>query len=54
MAGRRRRLEEKEMFALASRPVAEGGEPIGYMFRETEELLAKEGVEVEIFVPGCK
>ena len=23
-------------------------------FRETEELLAKEGVEVEIFVPGCK
>lgn len=34
MAGRRRRLEEKEIFALASRPVAEGGEPIGYMFRE--------------------
>ena len=27
-------MDGKEVFALASRPVAEGGEPIGYMFRE--------------------
>ncbi|MBQ9890674.1 MAG: histidinol-phosphatase [Firmicutes bacterium] len=33
---------------------AHSKENIGYIFRETEELLAKEGVEVEIFVPGCK
>ena len=49
--------ESEEYLFNAKRNVellAHSKENIGYIFRETEELLAKEGVEVEIFVPGCK